>query len=329
MRKVLLTKEIHPLARKLLEDNFEVVVSPDPSQETLIKIIKDIEAMILRTSSRLTSELISNAPGLRIVARTGVGVDNVNIPAATKKGVLICITPGVNHISVAEHTVAMIMYLAKQLGTFDKSVRTGNWKIRYDNNSIDLAGKKLGLIGCGQIGSRIARKCYYGLDMKVEIYDPFLDTDSIDFSYTYCNDLKEIFQDSDFISINCPNNSETRGMVNEKFLSLMKPTAYLINTARGGIVDEEALTHFLTKKKIAGAGFDVFSQEPPSINNELLKLDNVILSPHVAGMTEDAIIGMHRGAAKSIVDYFEGCKPEAIFNEEGLKEQGFKLKANI
>jgi len=322
MIKVLLSEEIHPEGKKILEGRFEVLVAPDRSEQTLISMVKDVDAIILRTTSKITRKVIENAPKLKIISRTGAGVDNVDVEAATERGILVCNLPAVNNISVCEHVIALIMHLAKQLSFMDKAVRTGNWKARNSNVSVELEGKVLGIVGMGNIGALVAKKCHDGLGMKILAYDPYVKEKFKDYDYEFTDSLERLFKEADFITLHSPETPETKGMITRELIYSMKPTAYLINAARGGIVDEQALIDALKEKRIAGAGLDVFQQEPPPSDNELLRLDNVILTPHSAALTKEATIRMAVEAAKAVVDYFEGRRPKYIFNIKELKNRG-------
>jgi len=323
MKKVLLSEEIHPEGRKLLEGKFEIVTAPDTSQQTLISMVKDVDAIILRTRSKITREVIENALHLKIISRTGAGVDNIDVNTATEKGILVCNLPAVNNLSVAEHTIAMILNLAKQLSLMDKAVRNGNWGARNSNISVEIEGKVLGIIGMGNIGSLVAKKCHDGLGMKIVAYDPYVKEKFRDYDYKFVDTLEELFKESDFITLHCPDIPETKGMITRELIYSMKPTAYLINAARGTVIDEQALIEALKEKRIAGAGLDVFQQEPPLSDNELLRLENVILSPHSAALTKEATVRMAVEAVQAVIDYFEGRQPKYIYNYKVLKEKGY------
>jgi len=310
MTKILLSQEIHPSAKKLLEEKFEVITAPDTTQETLIEMVKDVDAIILRTTSKITKKVIDNAPKLKIISRTGAGVDNIDLKAAAERGIVVCNQPGVNNVSVAEHAVAMILHLAKQLSKMDAAARNGNWGIRNKNLAVEINGKTLGVVGMGKIGSRVAKMCS-ALGMKVLAYDPYV-SEELKQQYEFTT-LERLFKESDFVTLHCPNTPETKGMITEALLYSMKPTSYLVNTSRGDVVDEAALIKVLKEKRIAGAGIDVFHQEPVSLDNELLKLDNVILSPHSAAMTREATINVAIGAVNAVIDFFEGRTPKYIY----------------
>lgn len=204
----------------------------------------------------------------------------------------------------------MILHLSKQLSLMDASVRGGNWSIRNKNLAVEINGKTLGVVGMGKIGSLVAKLCN-ALGMKILAYDPYV-SEELKQQYEFTT-LENIFKESDFVTIHCPNTPETKGMITEALLNSMKPTAYLINTSRGDVVDEAALIKVLKEKRIAGAGLDVFHKEPVNSDNELLKLDNVILSPHSAAMTKEATIKLAVGAVNAVIDFFEGKTPKYIY----------------
>jgi D-3-phosphoglycerate dehydrogenase len=322
MTRILLSQEIHPEGRKIIDGKFDIVLPPDTSQEALEAAVKDAEGIILRTTSAVTRKVIDAAPKLKIVSRTGAGVDNVDVAAATERGILVCNLPAVNNLSVAEHAVAMIMSLAKALPAMDRSVRGGNWKFRNTNAAVELEGKTLGIVGMGNIGSLVAKKCRHGLGMRILAYDPFTADKFKAEDYEFSPNLDRLFAEADFVTLHCPNIPETRGMVTRELLRSMKGSAYFVNCARGGVVDEAALVEVLKEKRIAGAGIDVFETEPPAIDNGLLGLENVILSPHAAALTKEASIRMSVEAAVAVADYFAGRPPKHVYNAKDLEGRG-------
>ena len=317
MKRILLSQDIHPQARKLL-DGFEVFLPKDSSQASLVEAAKQADGIILRTITSADAQVIENAPNLKIISRTGAGIDNVDLAAATKRGILVCNVPTASNVSVAEHTIALILSLAKDLPAMDKAVRGGTWKDRNKNKAIDIEGKTLGIIGMGKIGSLVASKAKLGFGMKILAYDPFVAENFKSEGYTFVPKLEDLFANADFITLHCPNIPQTKGMVNKALIDLMKPTSYLINCARGGVVDEAPLYDALKNKKIAGAALDVFISEPPSASDPLLTLDNIILTPHMAALTKEASIRVAVGAAQAVIDYFSGTKPQHICNAKEL-----------
>ena len=301
---------------KILEGKVDVIILHDSNIETVKGIVADVEGIILGTNIKVNREIIEVAPKLKIISRTGVGVDNIDVAAATERGILVCNTPGVNSNSVAEQTIALLLGLAKQLKIMDKAVHEGNWMIRNTGKTVDIEGKTLGLIGIGRIGSLVAYKCRMAFNMKVIAYDPYVkQAEGIEL----CSSIDQVFKEADFISIHVPYIEQTHHLVSAKLLSLMKPDAFLINTARGSIVDEKVLIEALENKSIAGAGLDVLEREPPSKDNPLLKFDNVITTPHSSALSQECKMKVHSTAAQAVVDFLEGRQPEYIYNKQDLR----------
>jgi D-3-phosphoglycerate dehydrogenase len=318
MKKILLSQKINPAGMALLEGKYEVVTAPDCSAETMLSMCGDVNAIILRTTSAVDRKVIEAAKALEIVSRTGAGVDNVDVQAATERKILVCNLPRANNLSVCEHAISLIMNCAKQIEFMQEGVRQGNWKARNAGTPVELEDKTLGVIGMGHIGSLVAKKCHDGLGMKILAYDPYVVEKFKDYDYRFCDDLATLFKEADFITLHCPNIPETKGMVTRELLFSMKPDAYIINTARGTVIDEKALIDLLTEKRIAGAGLDVFEKEPPDADNPLLHMQNVVVTPHSAALTREASIRMSFEAAKAVDDYFSGKTPEYIFNRKEL-----------
>jgi len=321
MKKVLLGQKIHEDSIKLLKDNaVEVIISPSPDAEVVKKYIKDADGIIVRTSTKLSRETIFAANKLKVIGRTGVGVDNVDIEAASEKNIPVCNTPEANTQTVAEHTVSFILALAKGLRIVDRAVREGNWKIRHDYITIDISKKTLGLVGFGKIGKATAKKCYDAFSMNIIAYDPFLPENvEVDFPYKLLDRLEEIFEQSDFVSLHMPHTKENHHLINKNLLLKMKNKAYLINTSRGGMVDEQALAEIISEGRIAGAALDVFEDEPPEKDNPLLGLEEVILSPHSAALTKESSRRMAMHAAEGVLDVLEGRKPKWVYNRNKIK----------
>jgi D-3-phosphoglycerate dehydrogenase len=316
MKKVLLSKTIQPAAMDILAGKVELVILSDNSVETTKRLVADVEGIILRTNIKVTREIVDAAPHLKIISRTGVGVDNVDVPAATEKGILVCNTPGLNASSVAEQTLALMLSLAKRLKIMDNAVRTGNWQIRYASKSVDLEGKTLGLVGVGRIGSLVAQKCRRAFNMKAIAYDPYVkQVEGVEL----CSSLDQVFRQADFVSIHVPYMKETHHLVDARLLRFMKPDSCLINTSRGEVVDEKALIEALKDASIAGAGLDVFEKEPPSSDNPLFKFDNVISSPHSAALSRECELKLAMAAAQAVVDYVEGRQPMYVYNKKELQ----------
>jgi len=319
-KKVLIVQPIHESGIKLLKKEVEVILAPDSSVEIVCKEIKGIHAAIVRTAP-FTREIIECADKLEVIGRHGVGVDNIDIKAASERGIPVVHTPNANMVSVAEHTMGFILALAKRLVISDKATRQGNFALREEFAASDLEGKTLGIIGAGRVGSTLAKKCKAAFNMKVLAYDPYLSAEKIKkIGANLCHNLSELLRNSDFVSVHVPFTKDTRDLIGERELRLMKPTAFLINVGRGRIVDEKALAKALREEWIAGAASDVFSQEPPDPDNPLLKIENIILSPHMAALSKECVIRMATGAAQGVLDVLRGNKAKYIANLDLLKK---------
>ena len=314
MKKILLSKPIHPQAMRLLQGKVELVTLSDSSDECARRMAADADGVILRTNISFTRQLMDAAPLCRIISRTGVGVDNIDVAAATEKGIMVCNTPGANTNSVAEQTLALILACAKRLLPLDSAVRAGNWKVRNAAATVDIDGKILGLVGLGRIGVEVARRCRC-FGMRVIGYDPLVKTaDGIELRV----DIEDVFREADFVSLHVPYMEETHHLVGGGLLRLMKADGYLINTSRGSVVEEKALAELLRAGGIAGAGLDVLEQEPPAPDNPLFRLDNVILTPHTAALSRECEMKVAIEAAQAVLDFVEGRAPSAVFNRTQL-----------
>ncbi len=324
---VLLPQPIETEAISLLErENCIVITAPDPKPETVLPLLKDAQALILRTGITISRDLIESANELRVISRTGGGLDNVDVRAATEQEIIVTSNLGVNTVSVAEHVFSMILALSKRLRLLDNAVRKGYFDVRYQNLPRDIHGKTIGLLGFGRIGFKIGQACHQIFGMRVIACDPYL-TDEKKAEYrnwVTVVELEELLSESDVISIHVPLTDKTRHLVDAAEIALMKPDALLINTSRGGVVNETALAAALQNDKIAGAGLDVFSQEPVQADNPLLKIDNVILTPHTAALTRECVTRMATEAAKCVLDVFAGREPRNVANRQILKSGRWK-----
>jgi D-3-phosphoglycerate dehydrogenase / 2-oxoglutarate reductase len=262
---------------------------------------------------------IASSKGLMVVARVGVGYDAVDVPALTRIKVPLMTTGIANSPSVAEQAVFFMMQLSKRAAELDALVKEGRWQQRMQALPIDLLGKSVLIAGFGRIGTRTAKRCL-AMEMNVLVYDPYVKADAI--KAAGCEpvtDLDAALPRADIFTLHCPKTPETTGMINAARLARMKPTAFLINTARGGIVDEAALHAALVAKKLAGAGLDVFEKEPPPADHPLFKLGNVITAPHVAGVTRESVERMGQQAARNVLSVFDGAPiVENVINKDVL-----------
>jgi D-3-phosphoglycerate dehydrogenase len=319
MKKVLVNEKVDADALNILKTAAEVVYMPSGDHDEFRRRVRDVTAVMLDTTIKFTGELMDLAPDLKVISRTGTGVDNVDTEAATKRGILVLHTPDANTLTVAEHTVAFIGAVSKHLLFLDGETRQGKFKsARRYYLPVDIDGKTLGIIGYGRIGKQVAKKCMAAFDMKVIIYDPYISDDVIAPGVIRYHNEEEVYKQADILTLHVPLTDETRNHVGEKLLSLMKPSAYLINTARGNIVDEAYLVNMLKGDRLKGAAFDVLTNEPPLENDDFLNNPKTIISPHSAALTAECTVRVACEAAQGIVDYLEGRMPKNIYNRKGL-----------
>lgn len=292
-------------------NDVDVFFSPPytPSDEVAQKC-KDlgVDAIMVR-QGKINAEVIGASPKLKVIVKHGVGVDNVNIEAAAALGIPVLRSMGSNALAVAEHAIALAITLIKQLPTLDKSVKSGGWpKPTFIGR--DIAGSTIGLIGYGSIGRHTARLAQ-ALGMTVIVHDSFAEKAIADSGLTSLSNVDELVARADVVSLHCPLTHETRNIINAERLAMMKPHSVLVNTARGGLVDEQALYDALSSGQIAGAGLDSFAVEPPAPDSRLWTLDNLIATPHVAGVTHGSATAMATIAARHIISVLDGNVPDA------------------
>lgn len=302
-------------ARALLEPVFELrapLLEDSPERRA---VLTQVDALVLGTGWFIREPEFVAAPKLRVIGRPGVGLDNIDLASATRHGVCVINTPDAPSQSTAEHAVTLIVGLAKGLVRSERGLRERGWESRAEFLGLELKGKTLGLVGVGRIGGLVAQTCRDGLRMKVLAYDPFIDPARADaLGVELTPDLNTLLARSDFVSLHCALSPKTKGLIGAAELAAMKPTAFLINCARGPIVDEAALAEALRSRKIAGAGLDVFAQEPLAADHPFRALDNLVLTPHVASHTAECEIAMHVGCAEDVLRVWRGEKPKALVN---------------
>jgi D-3-phosphoglycerate dehydrogenase len=315
MKRVLLDNPIHPQALATLEERVETLLMYQASLPELRQTLPQADAAIVSTRFPLTEKDIGLGTRLQVIGRPGAGVDSVDIAAATDAGVPVVYTPEGPTESVAEHTLCFMVMLAKQMLTADAAVRSGDFQFRTRVKGTELYGKTLGIIGGGHIGSRVASIGRSAFDMKVLVYDPYISAEQAhECGADLCATLDQLMADSDFVSIHCPLTPDTRGLVGTDELALMKPTAFLINTSRGPVVDESALIAALREGRIAGAALDVFEQEPPDPGLELLSMQDVVLTPHMASFTNEGRRRMGMGVVEQVLQVLRGERPRFLAN---------------
>ena len=320
--KVLATRPLFPAAQQILNASCEVDYWTQPeriSKEELFRRITDKEGLVCLLNDKVNEELLAAAPKLRIAANVAVGYDNITVADCTKRGVAATNTPGVLDETTADFAWTLLMAVARRLGEGEALARSGEWK-GWDLDQLvgsDVWGKTLGVVGFGRIGRAMARRAS-GFQMKVIYYDAVRAPLDIERGYhAEYRDLNALLSEADFVSLHVPLLPETRGLFNAKTFSQMKPTSFLINTARGLVVDEAALVDALESKKIAGAALDVYEKEP--LINPGLKRPNVVLAPHIASASLETRTKMSCMAAENVVALFRGRRPPNILNPEVLK----------
>ena len=307
-------------ALKLVKSVAEIEQNPygrAMSEEELLKAVEDVEGLIVGVDE-ISRKIIEHAKKLKIIARHGIGVDNIDLKAATDNNVIVTYTPHVNAESVADFTMGLILSVARCIPQAHLSMRQGKWEATKFIGA-EVYGKTLGIIGLGGIGYRVAKRAK-GFNVRILAYDPYISHERADEVSAELVNLETLLRKSDFVTLHVALTDETRGMIGEKEFNLMKKTAYFINTARGQAVDERALYKALKERKIAGAAIDVYSKEPPSADFPLLRLDNVVTSPHIAAYTLEAIRRMDMMNAEDVVKFFKGETPRYVANPEVLKK---------
>jgi D-3-phosphoglycerate dehydrogenase len=319
MKKILINKPIHKAAIKLLSKSLEVLTPFTKSPEEIFELLPEINAIILCAGFKMKEREIEQAKNLEVLGRHGAGMDIVDIPTATKRGIPVVFTPLGPTESTAEHAFALLLAAARKLTYLDREIRKGNFHIRDKVVGFELKDVKVGVIGFGHIGKRFAEMCRDALNMQIYAYDPYLDKEKVeDWGAIYMKDVTEMAKKVEVISCHVPATKETNHLINAKVLEALGPDGFLINAARGPVVDENALIAALSENKIAGAGLDVYDPEPPADDNPLFKLDNVVLTPHLASFTDKGRKRMGLMVAEDVLSVLNGEKPKYPANPEVL-----------
>lgn len=270
--------------------------------DDLVEAVRDIDGLVVRSETKVTAQLMESAPRMRVIGRAGVGVDNIDVGAATVRGIVVMNAPDGNTMTTAEHTLALLLSLARRVPQGDASLKAGRWE-RKKFVGVELRGKTLGIIGLGRIGRVVASRAR-GFEMKVVAFDPFVAPDQARDAEIELASLEDVCARADFITVHTPMTAETRGLIGEREFALMKPGVRLINCARGGLIDEGALYGAIKDGRVAGAAIDVFEQEPPPADHPLLALEEVIVTPHLGASTREAQEGVALTVAEQMRDYF-------------------------
>lgn len=317
MEKVFLTERIHEDAVAYLQENFEVVQGTSTEADEIIRQAQGCSAILIR-SAKITAEIMDAIPTLKVVAKHGMGVDNIDVEHATKKGILVVNAPFSNLNAVAEHIVMLLIGLSKRVVRMDKLLRADQYAQRNTYKTIELKGSTVGIIGMGKI-SRLVVKKLAGFEMNMIASDPYVTQEDVaDLPVTMVS-AEEVYTQSDFVIIHTSLFPSTYHLVGAEQFKMMKPTAYMINAARGAVIDEAAMIRALQSGEIAGAGLDVFEQEPPEADNPLFAMEQVILSPHNAALSDGALRAMAMDSAQGVMEYLTGQPVTYPVNKEILQ----------
>ncbi|WP_303148931.1 hydroxyacid dehydrogenase [uncultured Megasphaera sp.] len=319
MAKVVISHRLHDDGMAVLEKaGVDVVITNSGDPKVMLPELKDADGVIIRIGS-IDRETMEQCPKLKVIGRPGVGVDDVDVEAATELGIPVVIAPGANSRSVAEHAMAMMFACAKDMMRSDREMRKGNFGIRSSYKAYELGGKTLGLLGYGHIGSIFAGMAA-GIGMKVLVYDPFIKKEIVEAQgYGYREDMHDVLREADVVSIHTPLTPQTKNMIGEAELRMMKKDGILINCARGGIVDEAALNKALDENWIHSAGTDVVVHEPIDPADPIFHHDNIVVTPHMAGQTREAASGVATLAAEGTVAVISGQKWDKVCNPKAYE----------
>jgi D-3-phosphoglycerate dehydrogenase len=321
--RILVSDPLSEAGLRILQQEKDFVVDKKEklSTQELKEIIKDYDALVVRSGTKVTKDIITRADNLKVIGRAGVGLDNIDLDAATAKGIIVMNSPGGNTISTAEHTMSLILALSRNIPQADRSLKEGKWQ-RSKFMGIELYGKTLGIVGLGRIGSEVAKRAL-SFGMRVVAYDRFLSEDVAKRLEVELVNFEDLLSQSDFISFHVPLTDDTRHMISDKEFSLMKKGVRIINCARGGIVDEAALERAIAQGKVAQAAIDVFEKEPPA-DSPLLRFDCVITTPHLGASTEEAQVNVAVEIAKAVRDALLGKEIRNAVNFPSLEPEAFK-----
>lgn len=312
-----------PIAESGLEDlrrHFEVAYLPGLDEARAAASLARASGVLVRTSP-IDGDLLERLPAVQVIVKHGAGVDNIDIDAATRRGIAVLSTPGVGAVAVAEHAVMLILMTCRRAVELDAAVRSGAFEVRDEWRLTELHGKRVGIVGFGNIGRRVATICGRGFGAEMMAYDPKValnETGHTD-DVVMAASLEELLENADVVTVHAALTAESRHLIGEREIGRMKPTAILVNTSRGGLIDEVALARALQNGRLRGAGLDVFEQEPPDGGNELLRLRSVVCSPHIGGLTAEAADRLSRAAAAALIASLHGDElPAGLVNPSYL-----------
>ncbi|MBP2652561.1 MAG: D-3-phosphoglycerate dehydrogenase [Firmicutes bacterium] len=317
--KVLVADNVSEQGVAILKKEHEVDVKLKLSQEELIKIIPDYDALVVRSETKVTKPIIEVADKLKVIGRAGVGVDNIDVEAATQKGIIVLNAPEGNTIAATEHTMAMMLALARNIPDAHKSLKEGKW-LRSQFMGVEMRGKTLGILGLGRIGSGVAKRAL-AMDMKVIGYDPYITEERASAMDIELAELDQVLANADFLTFHLPLTADTRNLLNKEAFKKLKPGVRIINCARGGVIDELALAEAIEEGLVAGAAIDVFAKEPADPENPLFKLDKVVVTPHLGASTAEAQVGVAVDVAHGILVALRGEPVSTAVNVSAVPAQ--------
>lgn len=320
--RILIADAINEKGIDNLKEVADVVEDTSITRDELLNTISEYDGIVVRSRTKLDKEIIDRADNLKIIARAGVGVDNIDLDAATEKGVLVVNSPESTSITVAEHTMGLLLSLARKLSIADKSVKEGKWEKKKFMGT-ELRNKTIGVIGMGRIGSQVVNRCK-AFEMDAIVYDPYLPKEAANQMGVVLTDLESVLKNADFITIHVPLTPETKHLISDHEFEIMKDGAFIANCSRGGIIDEDALYRALSGNMIGGAALDVYEVEPPVSDSKLFELDNVILTPHIAASTREAQRDAAIIVADEIIELAKGGTPQNVLNLPRVDNNTYK-----
>lgn len=323
--RVLVSDPVAEDGIEYLRRHADVDLKPGMKPEELLRCIPDYDALVVRSETKVTAQVIEAGARLKVIGRAGVGVDNIDVAAATRRGVVVVNAPTGNNIAAAEHTIGLMLAVARSIPQAHASLKAGFWR-RSSFVGVELRGKVLGIVGLGKIGTEVARRAQ-GLEMRVVAYDPYVSSEHARKLGIETMELDDVLRTADFLTFHVPMTSQTRGMIGAEQLRRMKPSARLVNCARGGIVDETALLEALDRGAIAGAALDVFSREPLPPEHPLLRHEKVVVTPHLGGSTVEAQVNVALDVAEQIVEVLSGRSARYAVNAPVILPEAMSLLA--
>ena len=322
--KVVLTDHVFPEASLVSEvkrlTGADLEVHHVKDEDRLIEITRDADAVLVEMAL-ITRRVIENMTRCRLISRHGVGYDSLDVEAATDHGIMVCNVTDYCTQEVADHAMSLLLALARSLFRADQEVRSGGWDVYSAcGSNRRIEGQTLGLVGLGHIGKAVARRAA-AFGLKVAVYDPFIPAEAIEAIGARKSELNDLLREADYVSLHLPLSAATRHVISADKMALMKPSAYLINTSRGGLIDLVALAASLKEGRLAGAGLDVFEMEPPARDDPLLKMSNVITSPHAGFYSQGSLFDLHSRQAQQVAAVLEGRRPDNLLNPQVLEKR--------